>query len=541
MAKVTVGDLQARLSADTSRFERNMRRSEKTIGRFGSAFKRLAVPLAAFFGGRRILGAAQELLRSFSIQEEAVVSLGAALAVTGKEGADSLDLLTRRAAELQQVTTKGDEAIISATASLAQLATELSAADLASAQEALVGIADTFLKGDVENAALLMGKTIGSTTNALTRYGIQLDANASQQEKLAAILAQSDKFFQVSQERAKTLTGRVQQLSNAWGDLKEQLGEALAERADFTNLVNKVKTTMQDITTLLADETVPISEVFALAGRLAGFAFSEALLRVWANLPSLMERVIEEATQSSVILRAITQPFQLQLKLAQQTLSRVGRTVADGLASELERAQGDLAAFLADVEARRPAAPEPTLPQPGTIRVLSGEIETLTIDMDGATESAGRLADMMSEGARVFESTRTPAEAFDLELERLNNLLIFGAIDWETYERAVQDASKALERASETGNEAAESVGATIGGFLQSELQFAGEQGGRALIQGILDGTEDLKQTLKRVLKRFVEEAIIAVFKIGLGIASPSKVMMGFGQAWTNYPCPVCV
>lgn len=52
------------------------------------------------------------------------------------------------------------------------------------------------------------------------------------------------------------------------------------------------------------------------------------------------------------------------------------------------------------------------------------------------------------EGARVYEATRTPVEQLQAEIERLGALLQQGAVDWDTYARAVGRAQDKFDDAS---------------------------------------------------------------------------------------------
>jgi len=79
--------------------------------------------------------------------------------------------------------------------------------------------------------------------------------------------------------------------------------------------------------------------------------------------------------------------------------------------------------------------------------------------LDAMNDAMDRIAREMEDNARrweyaaqsVFENTRTPAERFQAELARLSEMLNKGLIDWETYSRAVDAASMALERANDVG------------------------------------------------------------------------------------------
>ncbi len=88
----------------------------------------------------------------------------------------------------------------------------------------------TAMKVDVQTAMSLVGKTIGSSTNALTRYGIEIDTSGTKAEKLAQVTqALTDKFGGMAEAAADTATGSLTQLSNTMGDLKEAYGRSIAE------------------------------------------------------------------------------------------------------------------------------------------------------------------------------------------------------------------------------------------------------------------------------------------------------------------------
>lgn len=74
--------------------------------------------------------------------------------------------------------------------------------------------------------------------------------------------------------------------------------------------------------------------------------------------------------------------------------------------------------------------------------------------------------DMAREGRRVFEQTRTPAEALRTEFERLNKLVRAGAIDFDTYTRAVTQAQNEFSGLAD----AAENVSHSFGSALEDML-----------------------------------------------------------------------
>lgn len=204
--------------------------------------------LVAMAGAAVVGRTVQKWVRAFGKQEDAVVSLRSALIATGKDGSAALRDLQEEAVRLQQITKFGDEEILDATAKLAQLAPSLRADELREAQSAVVALAETFFKGDLANAATMLGKTLGSTTNALSRYGITIeDTAAPASEKLAGLLGNEmlAAAFDVAQDKATTLNGRLKQLSNASGDAQEVLGGVVAEAIGLTGeaegLTNRVQ------------------------------------------------------------------------------------------------------------------------------------------------------------------------------------------------------------------------------------------------------------------------------------------------------------
>jgi hypothetical protein len=391
-----------------------MDKAQNKAKKFGSTMKTLGGAIAGAFAARRILRGITDVINAFSVQEEAVISLGAALEVTGKQGAENLDLITRRAAELQQVTTKGDEAIIAATSSLALLATELSAADLARAQEALIGIADSFLKGDVENAALLVGKSIGSTTNALTRYGINLDTAATQQEKLDAVMEQSARFFEVSKRRTDSIAGATGQLSNAFGDLKESIGEMLGEESGLKDFLQSVTGVISDITAVIDAESVTIGEAFGILGEIAGTAFVDKFFSVYSTIPERMEEILE----ANKIVSILTQPLQLQLKLLDSTIGAAAETIANEAKQSMEDAIAELRELAiaagkilpprgdggaaGDIERRLKFSLEtPVLAGPQRVIEAAASVNTL---LDAAIVHSRQMATGFEEGAQRMKT-----------------------------------------------------------------------------------------------------------------------------------------
>ncbi len=159
-------------------------------------------------------------VRMFAEQEDSVIKMAR---VFGVDGAQALDEFS---SSLQDISIFGDEAINAVIATMGSFgANEQQAKDLTKATLNLA----SGMGLDLNSAGLLISKSFGSTTNALARYGIEVDSNLKGQERMIAITeGVEEKFGELAEVMAMTTSGQLSQASNAFGDLQERLGQALA-------------------------------------------------------------------------------------------------------------------------------------------------------------------------------------------------------------------------------------------------------------------------------------------------------------------------
>lgn len=255
--------MQFRYEAEDSSFRRVSQRVEAQLGGLSKAGLNFT-NLLKFGAGTFALGQVSQglgaivgsLSSALQEQEDAVIGLQAALNATGKSGAANFKILADEASRLQRVTRAGDDAILKASESLATLVPSLDVQGLKNAQTALVALSETFFDGKIDVAALQLGKTLGSTTNALSRYGIQIENSAAPaSEKLAAILgdAKLQAAFAGATAKAQTYGGSLVQLGNAQGDLRESLGGIVAESLNATSVQQRLTERVLRITASLEE------------------------------------------------------------------------------------------------------------------------------------------------------------------------------------------------------------------------------------------------------------------------------------------------
>ena len=181
----------------------------------------------------------KSLVNAFTEQEDAVTSLNAALAATGKSGQASLATLTAEASKLQQVTRLGDEAILKASASLATLVPSLDVNGLKNAQTALVALADTFFEGNLDTAALQLGKTLGSTherAGPVWDPDRELDGARFGEARRDPRGREVKGAFEVAQARATTLRGSMVQTIERPGRPPRVARSVVVESLNLTSI-----------------------------------------------------------------------------------------------------------------------------------------------------------------------------------------------------------------------------------------------------------------------------------------------------------------
>lgn len=188
--------------------------------------------MVGVMAAKKLFDIIKDLTKAYGIQEDAIVEMNNALQNTGIYTPQLSKELQTLATELQAVTRYGDEVTISAIGMLQSIG-KMDEEMLKRAIPAVQDLASAMFKGDMRTAASMFAKVIGSSTNALTRYGIEIDMSGTKAEKFEEILkAINEGFGGRAQAVADTYTGKVTILKNAFGDLKEEMGRIMADRIE---------------------------------------------------------------------------------------------------------------------------------------------------------------------------------------------------------------------------------------------------------------------------------------------------------------------
>ena len=196
------------------------KKAEKGLGKVNNSMKSLAksalVAGGSFFAVQGIIRGLSTSVRIAGEQEQAEKRLSTALGHTSKA-------LLDQASALQKVTTFGDESIIGVQASIAAFVD--SEEQIKKATEATLDMA-VAMGMDLKSAGDLIAKTLGSSTNALSRYGIQVEGAVGSTERLESLTSSVAKLFGgQAKAQANTYAGSVEQMKNSLGDMAEDMGK----------------------------------------------------------------------------------------------------------------------------------------------------------------------------------------------------------------------------------------------------------------------------------------------------------------------------
>lgn len=268
-----IGSLRAELSAGHAQFASDMKKAKNAVQSNASGMQRAMAKVGKSFSG--VTGNLKALVSALAIgaafravtnatkeQEAAIAQLEQTLKSTGRYTPELSSKLQGYAAELQKITTYGDETTIAMQALLLTF-TKIGGDEFNRAQKVTLDVA-TALKTDLKSAALQVGKALNDPVlgmTALSRSGIQF--SEAQKEAVKQLIATGDvagaqkivlkeletQFGGSAEAARNTLGGALSALKNAFGDLLE--GDSKGGGVKGTTVA------INELTDLLADpETV---------------------------------------------------------------------------------------------------------------------------------------------------------------------------------------------------------------------------------------------------------------------------------------------
>lgn len=167
---------------------------------------------------------------AFAESEKATNQLTAKLQSQGIYSKALAEDYQKQATELQNLTGISDEATLAA-----QTAIQSYLGETAVSKELTLAIANlATAKGmDLVSAANLVGKAIDGNSAMLKRYGVEVDDNASKQERLSQVINGIEGKFRGQAEAAAQGVGSIKILKEAFSGLQEEIGSKFAPAVEL--------------------------------------------------------------------------------------------------------------------------------------------------------------------------------------------------------------------------------------------------------------------------------------------------------------------
>lgn len=310
-----VKNLMVRAGADfsaitnqASKASNSMRGMQSSVSRSCNAMTKAAAGLKRAFGAigiglsiGAIVNAAKEAAAAYDEQVAGEMRLATVMRNTMGASNDEIQSILDLTAAQQQLGIVGDEVQL---AGAQELATYLSLTD--SLQTLIPVMNDMAVQQygfnvtaeETASIATMLGKVMEGQVSGLSRYGYYFDeaqeavlkygTEAERAAMLAEVVSQS--VGGMNAALAATPTGRMQQLSNAIGDIKESFGAAVRTVGTvFLPVLNTVGAVLAGIATMANKVAQAIANVFG--GSVAG--------KEWSFLPASTAGNIEAATDAT--------------------------------------------------------------------------------------------------------------------------------------------------------------------------------------------------------------------------------------------------
>lgn len=227
------------------------------MGRMSSALYRVGFALGALFSVRSLFNFGRDSVRIAAEAEDSWNSLAGTLKTVGIEFADVRGEIEASANALKDTTRFGDEEFADTLQRLVVIS-----GDYSRSLDNVGVVADVAAGAhlDLDAAAKLVGRAMVGDTGTLRRYGIVV------REGEDAIAAMRRQFSGLAENEARTLAGQLDQMSNEWGDFREEIGGAIIDVGSGESALSILTQGLRDGTEWVRNHRVE----FADWGRLVG-------------------------------------------------------------------------------------------------------------------------------------------------------------------------------------------------------------------------------------------------------------------------------
>ena len=497
-------------------------------------------------GIRMVVNYSNQAVEAFRTQERAILQLDQTLQNAGVYTYEYSKSIQRLASEIQSYSNYGDEAIIKAQAlGQAYIGNTKITKDLT---KAVVDFASA-TGMDLEQAFTLVGKSIGSQTNALGRYGIELKKGMTDAEKMDAIQRQLAQRYEGT--AAKMADSSVQ-LKNAIGDLSEQFGKALDPA---------VKKTQNILIEGAKSLTTWIQRVRVMNAEIKGLNIDDLQTRINANLEkiSVLEKQhtfkgtnrerIKQLRNDNDLAQAQIDRLKRQQKELQDLSKNRGFKINDDFGGI--SASGGSSASVAKAKDQYEKLQEAVAKAKREIELAAIAHGTSSVEVQNAFTKYQQLNTQLQAINALFATEKQKTEeqkgSYQLLSERVSNLTAklrdlaaenqIGSADWVQYKQDLTNAQTELDNVNKSLEENGikiDEASKRISSSLSSGLVNALRNGGSAFDMFANIATTALQKILDKMLEMAVVSPLLNAFSGDIGGSLLSFFGFKNGAAFKN-------
>lgn len=331
-------------------FNRSLANASPAADALGSKLKGILATVTSIAGIKGVLGWVKENLDLSDTQRNAENQLKAVLKTVGATE-DAFNSLKEAAANVQSKGIYGDEIMLGGAAEFATYMTDPKAI------ESMMGTLSNYAMGmsgggeidynSMVDYATQLGKALNGTFDGLKKKGFELsDAqkaiieNGNDMEK-ALVLDEviSESWDRLYETMSNTPEGRIIQLQNRFGDLREELGNRLY--GSVLRVMDAFDSRWGEIETLMYNLSNAAGVLVAMLGMIAGFALDvgQAFNDNWSWIEPIIWGLVGAFTAyyGTLLIYNAVQAISngLQAISAAHTAWKTGATLADVAATEM--------------------------------------------------------------------------------------------------------------------------------------------------------------------------------------------------------------
>ncbi len=219
----------------------------KVLGGLGGQFAAIGAGVAAAFSVQAIISFATDSVKAFREAEVNANKLKFAVTSIANEGVPAFERLIQQSARLQKISIFSDDDIQRTQTQLLQFG--LTADEVEKLIPKVLDLASATGK-DLSEATDTLIQGINGQTRALKPLGLEFKNTGDKAENLAIITEKLNKFQGASAELLKTSAGEAENLTNKIDDLKEKIGESIANSPLFKEFKGFISKFVESFTTL---------------------------------------------------------------------------------------------------------------------------------------------------------------------------------------------------------------------------------------------------------------------------------------------------